>query len=415
MKINRRAALKWGAACVGLSTGFAKLAGAENPSIIRGPSTDRRELRKGICYGNDAFPQPYNPSAANQTEVFFGSDNAADYIKPLWGKHFTPHPDPSASGGCGGENQVPCRDDLKKMKAMGVEVVKLYDWDPRNRHRGFLDECENLGIGVLFSVSDYFIKPGGGLGQKDVFIPQLIHSISVPTEFGSDYHRAIVGIAIGNEFDGFSEQNLADFTNAWVRHESTQHDRKMKIGHPLAFTADNGKLPCWDRWDKFLPLLHTTVKSRLFLAPNCYNDAKYLFEDVGGPKRGRGWVELTSEKYDLPIWFTEIGQDRTKQDYATVVRSQLKACLSYSRVNPHKLIGACFFSFVDKVWMQGSSEGSFGTYSHGPCGGTGGQCTIHYSPKDFTHWEVQPGQLRIDTLQRTPLYDVVSDVYLTER
>ena len=403
-------------ACVGLSTGFAKLAGAENPpvTVIRGPAADRRDLRKGICYGNDSFPNPYNPSIANQTEVFFGSDNAADYIKPLWGGQFTPQPDPSASGGCGGDGQVPCRDDLKKMQAMGVQVVKLYDWDPRNRHRGFLDECQKLGIGVLFSVSDYFIKPGGGLGQKDVLIPQLIQSISVPDSFGSDYHPAIVGLAMGNEFDGFNEQNLAEFTNAWVRHESTQHNKRMKIGHPLAFAADNGKLPCWDRLDKLLPLLNANVKIRLFLAPNSYNDAKYLFEDVGGPKAGRGWVDLTSEKYDLPIWFTEIGQNRRAQNYSDIVRGQLKACLSYSRAHPNKLIGACFFAFLDKVWVPGTTEGSFGAHSHGSCSGTGGQCAIHYSAKDFTHWEVPAGQLRLETLQRTPLYDVVSNVYLTE-
>ena len=44
---------------------------------------------KGICYGNDAFPAPYNPSIANSTLVFFGSDNTADYIGALFRKDYS--------------------------------------------------------------------------------------------------------------------------------------------------------------------------------------------------------------------------------------------------------------------------------------------------------------------------------------
>ena len=416
MRIGRRKALKWGAAF--LAVGFSRLAQAENPSlpeVIRPPG-GRAALRKGMCYGNDAFPKPYDPSTANDTEVFFGSDNAANYIEPLWGKQFRPKPDPGASGGCGIGDFIPCRNDLQTMKAMGVEVIKLYDWEPRNLHGGFLDECENLGIAVLFSVADYFVKPGQGLPHKGELIPKLISSISVKNAFGSDYHPAIVGIAIGNEFAGFSEENLAEFTNAWPSHESSQH-RKLPIGHPLAFGAENGKLPCWSRWDKLLPLLNDRVKSRLFLAPNCYNDAHYLFRDVGGPppNAGKGWVDLTFDKYRLPIWFTEIGQDRTKPNFAAIVRGQLRECLSYSRANPHKLIGACFFQFADKVWLpEGKSEASFGAHSHAACSRSSQQCTIDYSPKDFTHWEKPAGKLVLDALQRTALYDVVKDVYTTE-
>ena len=40
---------------------------------------------KGICYGNDAFPAPYNESNANSSQCTFGSDNAADYVAALFG------------------------------------------------------------------------------------------------------------------------------------------------------------------------------------------------------------------------------------------------------------------------------------------------------------------------------------------
>jgi hypothetical protein len=35
---------------------------------------------KGICYGNDAFPAPYDESNANSFQCTYGSDNAADYV-----------------------------------------------------------------------------------------------------------------------------------------------------------------------------------------------------------------------------------------------------------------------------------------------------------------------------------------------
>jgi hypothetical protein len=38
-----------------------------------------------MCYGSGAFPAPYTDSNANTFQVFFGADNAADYMKPLWG------------------------------------------------------------------------------------------------------------------------------------------------------------------------------------------------------------------------------------------------------------------------------------------------------------------------------------------
>jgi hypothetical protein len=45
-------------------------------------------LVKGICYGNDAFPHPYNESNANSYQCTFGSDSTADYVAPLHGGQY---------------------------------------------------------------------------------------------------------------------------------------------------------------------------------------------------------------------------------------------------------------------------------------------------------------------------------------
>jgi hypothetical protein len=150
---------------------------------------------KGICYGNDAFPAPYNPSVANSTQVFFGSDNTADYIGSLFRSSYANSVKPWCQSMAPGETT--CRADVPKIQTMGVEVIRLYDWDPRNTHDLFLDACHYEKIGVLVSVSNYFLQPGGGLPDMDKQIPALIQSFSQ----GGDYHPAIQGIVFGNEFD----------------------------------------------------------------------------------------------------------------------------------------------------------------------------------------------------------------------
>jgi len=363
--------------------------------------------RKGICYGNDVFPTPYNPSVANFTLVFFGSDPAAEYMEPLWGQGYTSSTGSSCQNG--GPVEPPpqaCRDDLGHLKNLGVDLIRLYDWDHRNNHIPFLDACQKHGIGVLVSVSNYFLQDGGGLPNMNALIPALIQSYST----GGDYHPAVEGIVIGNEFDlpgnGISVANCVKFTQAFVAIEQQQFagHRAVLLGHPVSFSQQGGRPPCWHAWDQLLPPL-AAIQSRLFLAPQTYNHADYLFQNDGA---GAGWVDRTWNQYQLPIWFTEIGQDRTKPDHVNIALQQLEACLNYNKQNPSKLIGACFFSYADKVWMQGTSEGSFGAYTHTPqnC------CTITYSDKDFLHWDVPtPGTLNVDRLAHTDLWDAVKRAY----
>lgn len=360
---------------------------------------------KGICYGNDAFPAPYNPSIANSTLVFFGSDNTADYIGALFRKDYSN----SVQLWCQNEglpSPPQCRWDNVMMYNMGVEVVRLYDWDPRNSHQLFLDGIQIDQMGALVSVSNYFLQPGGGLPDMNQQIPALIQSFSK----GGDYHPAVQGIVIGNEFDlagnGISVANCVAFTKAWASIEQQQFPnyRKVPIGHPVSFAAQNGQPPCWYAWNQLLPQI-TELNSRLFLAPQTYNTADYLFQNDGS---GTGWVDRTYNQYKLPIWFTEIGQDRTKPDHVNVVMGQLSGCINYNKQNPSKLIGCCMFSYSDKVWMQGTSEGSFGAWTHAGAG----PVTVTYTASDFTHWDVPTlGTLNIDQIEKTDLYAAVKKCY----
>jgi hypothetical protein len=359
-------------------------------------------LRNGMCY--DGFPAPYDPSTANRTSIFFGSDAAYDAMAPLWGGNYT-----SSTGSACGNGGASCRNDIRTMHDMGVQVIRLYDWEPRNKHLKFLDECHGWGLGVLVPVSNYFLQQAGGFPGRETLIPQLLRSFA--NAEGTDYHAAVAGVVIGNELAGYGADECVTFSQGWVAHEARlfSHARKVRLGHPVQFDPFGAALPGFGFWDKLLPRLQQggDIKSRLFLAPQTYNNATYLFETVGGGNGG--WVDMAWQKYRTPIWFTEIGQSRVMADAADVVKNQLLGVRQYAIRHPDRLIGACFFQFADKVWLKpGESEAEFGAFSHTDRI----QCTIRYSAKDFTHWEASSDDtLKVDVLAPSSLFAAVRSVY----
>lgn len=382
---------------------LSQLASELDVAIEESPSS----FYKGMCYS--AFPAPYNPSMANTTCIFFGSDIAYNPMAPLWGAGYT-----SSSG-----MKFPGRNDLQTMKDMGVTLVRLYDWEPRNLHLNFLDVCAQLGIKVFAPVSNYFLKPDQGFKNKDKQIPKLIMSFS--NAAGTDYHAAIAGIIIGNEphLNGFGVHECSVFTKDWVKQEAQiGFPSKPLIGHPVDFGKDRGEeFPKWHFWEHLLKDLRGTKQQdlyeRLFLAPQPQNDATYLFENAEGS--GKGYVPKTYEKFKRPLLFTELGHNRTAPNYLAVVDGQLKQSIAYGAQHPEQLLGICHFQFDDKVWMCPTggvcpSEGSFGVFSH-----TNKELfTVIYMPGDFTHADNVPcnnQQLQPDELTQNPVYATVKTNY----
>lgn len=363
----------------------------------------------GICYA--PFPKGYNPSNANTTYIFFGSDIAYDAMAPVWGNQYTSKSGDSCS--LNGPNKA--RNDIQSLADMSVKLIRLYDWEPRNIHLNFLDYCNSLNIKVLVPVSNYFVKPGEGLSQRNTLIPNLINSFSNKEK--TDYHSAIAGIIIGNEpeINGFSVQNCIDFTTSWAEIEASDFSsyREVMIGHPVDFGTYGAEFPCFGFWDPLLAGLNTVtaknLNNRLFLAPQTYNDSNYLFVNAQG--KGKGYVDIAFEKYQKPILFTEIGMDRTKTDYQNIVQGQLSESIKYGANNPDKLIGICFFQFADKVWVPGTSEGSFGTYKQDDTI----ICSMKYDNGDFTHWDPNCSNvpMTVNSITPSPLYDIVVKNYRT--
>jgi hypothetical protein len=381
---------------------------------------------KGMCYS--AFPAPYDPSTANSTCIFSGSDIANNPMEPLWGRGFT-----SASG-----MRFPGRDDLRDINSMGANLIRLYDWAPRDRHLNFLNYCQQLGLKVLAPVSNYFLIRGQGFENRETHIPNLIRSFSttgIQNEAGTDYHPAVAGIIMGNEphiGNKFGVTEAVEFTKDWVRIEQEQFSsfRTPPIGHPVDFGRyNNDPYPQWGFWTSLLDRLQRTtirdLQNRLFLAPQPQNDATYLFDNA--ESSGKGYVELTYNRFHKPLLFTEIGQSRTicpppepcilqpNPNVLNIVDGQLTRSIAYGAQHPEQLKGICYFQFDDKVWLCPTggicpTEGSFGAFSH-----TNNMLfTVNYVPQDFTIFDSGPcdhEQLRPDMLTRNPVYEKVVNAY----
>ena len=365
---------------------------------------------KGMCY--QPFPQPYDPSHANTTCIFFGSDIAYNCMEPLWGSSFTSRSGRTFQG----------RNDFQTLKQMGVNLLRLYDWEPRNFHKRFLDKCVDLGIKVLAPVSRYFLNPGQGFPDRRNLIPKLIQSFSNgETNNGTTYHPAIAGIIMGNEpgiCQCYTVEQCSEFTKDWVEAEKRMRfPTTLPIGHPVDFGKDPGeRFPKWNFWETLSDRTHLQhLKNRLFLAPQPQNPGSYLFRDAEGT--GRGYVPQTYEKFGVPLLFTELGHNRQEADYQAVVRGQLEDSIAYGAAHPEQFLGICHFQFADKVWKCPSfqcrdSEGSFGTHSHTNTV----LVTVDYVPEDFTHvdephFNCDNQQLKPDMLVENPTYAIVKEIY----
>ena len=385
------------------------------PSSLRFPIPG-----KGTCYA--AFGPGYDEATANKSYIFFGSDVARKQMGSLWGTQSY------LSVSCAPY----CRNDLQTIKDMGINLIRLYDWDNRNDHSQFLNHCQSLGIKVLVSISNYLPKNPQVWGEQ---VPLYLSKKNFGNSQGNDWHPAVAGVIVSNEpfldstFDG---PTLYANTIGLVAELLAEIDRKgfsknIPVGIPLAFIprgapfADNGaNMPCWNSFNQLLTDPRVApYKDRLMLCANTQNDKTYLFENAEAT--GRGWVQQTYEKFQTPILFTEIGKSRANSDYSpSFVQNQLEGAIAYQQSHPEQLLGACHFQFSDKVWKQtpndSDSEGAFGAFHHGAV-----LKSIPCIKSDFDFFPdvsvLNPdgsenfGTLNIDQLEQTSTYNGVINAY----
>ena len=362
---------------------------------------------KGTAY--QAFGKGYDPSTANTHVIYFGSDIARKEVASLWGNQSY------LSQSCAPY----CRDDLKTLTGMGINLIRLYDWDPRNDHSQFLDYAHKLGIKVVVPISNWLPQ---NPGAWDAQVPLYFKFGNYGNSAGSDWHPAVAGVIISNELDNDDAaygQAIGLVARFLQEADKQGFSTSVPVGIPVTFVprgapyAPGGQnMPGWNQFSKLLTDPRTApYRDRLMLCPNTYNSKDYLFADA--ESTGQGWVQLTYQQFGAPILFTEIGYSRVKSDYTpNYIKDQLEGVLTYQKAHPEQILGACHFQFSDKVWKQGGNdtEGAFGAYTHGAI-----LKQIQTVQGDFSYWPGDPasdyGILIIDKLEPTSTYNPVIQAY----
>lgn len=319
---------------------------------------------KGTAY--QAFGHGYDPSSANNSYIYFGSDIARKQFGSLWGTQSY------LRQVCASD----CRNDLLTLKDMGANLIRLYDWDPRNDHSQFLDYAHRLNLKVVVPISNWLAKhPEYWDAQLPAYFNELNFGRKVNGNL--DWHPAIAAVTIANELEieQGGEQSYQTAIGLVARFLEKSHalgfSRSMRVGMPVSFGVKAGGQPAWHLFDWFANDKRLALfKDQLMLNPNSYNDRSFLFGDA--QSRQPGWVQATYARYKLPILFTEIGANRVERPDQSFVREQLQGALEYQSAHPEQLLGAIHFQFDNKVWKQSpdpnretDTEGSFGAFRHG--------------------------------------------------
>jgi len=95
--------------------------------------------------------------------------------------------------------------DVDRMKAMGVNAIKIYSWYPDKDHTPFLNYCYARGIYVLVG---YFMPPGTIVGEFQQKLA-LFKTLAQMT----NTHPAIMGYMLGNENIGGDLNNPTFWNN----------------------------------------------------------------------------------------------------------------------------------------------------------------------------------------------------------
>ena len=363
--------------------------------------------------GYQAFGKGFDPSTAHESYIYYGSDIARKQMGSLWGTQSY------LSQRC----EPDCRNDLQRMKTMGVNLIRLYDWDTRNDHSQFLDYADSLNIKVVVPISNWLPTQTPEVWDKE--IPNYFKHGNFGDSNGKDWHPAVAGVIISNELDMENEgkyyDNVIGLVARFIREADERgFSKSVPVGAPVTFVPrgepfgpDGVNLPGWNQFNRLLTDARTAqYKDRLMLCPNTYNDRTYLFVNAEGTKKG--WVPLTYEKFGVPILFTEIGLSRAESYYTpTYVQDQLRGVIEYQKDHQEQILGAIHFQFDDKVWKQTDddtdTEGAFGAFHHGP---VLKQIQTVTEDFDFDVSETKGyGILAIDRLDPTSTYTQVVEAY----
>ena len=318
------------------------------------PASVFSQTWQGLAYS--PIPAMFN---GNPTGAFFDSDMTAANFQSVWG----------SKDGCG-------RNDLETMAALGVNLVRLYDYNYQrgtsqwqtggSGHIAFLDKAQALGIKVIIPVSNYnFIRQDGNnrpWERIEATVTEIVNSVKK----NGVIHPAVHSFSVGNELDldkyGMSWHTLIPDA---VRVAGLLHQRAPDHYITVPISNANEK--------KFYQLL------REQLPPELYQNRFYNSVQTFKRKDGDDLLNNILRPYDslglgVPLLITEIGTSEqtvpSVEAKIAAVIGQASAVRSYMDANPQSQVkGFAIFEWQNAHWKRNgqtadNSETTFGIQSY---------------------------------------------------
>mmetsp|Transcript_21329 Transcript_21329/g.35170 ORF Transcript_21329/g.35170 Transcript_21329/m.35170 type:complete len:637 (-) Transcript_21329:199-2109(-) len=391
---------------------------------------------RGMNYQPD--PSDYSQNRG-PPKIYYDSDYYHDDFTALWG---------ALADGHG-------RQDLKLMaKAMNVNFIRLYNWNPEHDHLSFLRECARLGLSVAVPISNYFLgcvfaeidcataSPGSwGCnearaqcgGKVDVLFEAVVNETrQVP--------NAVAAWTVGNEVD-IAASGSCDVPRGCISGKSievklrviSEAVRKLLIAESKAdwpahmlpaitvpTSVVKGGTLCPNMNAGFLCDLHIKLNQdhphaipRFIGSFQTYDTGEWITEFVRKTApTGLNRIGLGS----LPLIITEMNHQQGSEmlDEASI-SARMTACLD----QPGRLLGCFWFQLLDKPWYKTNTAGGCKTCSGFNEAGMGiyrltgpTQIVETTSGKYWDSEANQPATYLIDTIvAKQPLQQIIQEAY----
>ncbi|MBI4688579.1 MAG: choice-of-anchor D domain-containing protein [Nitrospirae bacterium] len=250
--------------------------------------------------------------------------------------------------------------DLPLLRAMGVNTVRLYNWNNTANHLDFLDKAYNGGVKPIYVIAGFWINggqdidPASSVNVREQLKAQFREMVSIHKN-----HPAILMWAIGSDLNansmyGGSLNNLFSLINE-LSAEAHAEDGNHPVTMPLAdiniintITAYNSSVPNLDVW-----------------GANVYRGNSFgtLFNDYNAASS----KPLIVLEYGIDAYnkVTQTENESTQANYANSLWTEIKA-------NSSVCIGGTITAYSDEWWRAKYSTDNMCTDTdpsvHSACG-----------------------------------------------
>lgn len=238
--------------------------------------------------------------------------------------------------------------DMANFRKMGINVIRIYGWDPNQNHDAFLQLLEDNG---MFLLVNRYVNPNSNWADSTVVDALEQEWINIATPLAN--HPAIMGFLIGNEVNAHGNSSYGGTPNRFI---------------PGFWTAMNDVATAVKNVapDKLVSIAITDDMDSV----TAYDPAMTAFDFWGMQiYRGESFGSLFTEfnaASDKPLVITEFGHDAYDSsigasgaefaDNAAYPAGIMEILWNEIRANSAITPGGCVFEYADEWWKSSGSN-----------------------------------------------------------